>query len=113
MGLFIFWTLVFGACEIRTFLTTSRFADSHRVAIGLHATGFVSLCISLVKYFFNTLFCNCNCEPIIVYILLITIDTQSKINNAVIKANNRIFCSYLLSLNLRSNRRFRPWLNGS
>ena len=43
----------FGACEIRTFLT-SRFADSHRVAIGLYATGFVSLYISLAKYFFNT-----------------------------------------------------------
>ena len=67
-----------GACEIRTFLTTSRFADSYRVAIGLHATGFVSLHISLAKYFFNILFCNHNYLSIIVY-LLITIDTQSKL----------------------------------
>ena len=41
-----FFGLYLGACEIKTFLTTSRFADSHRVAIGLHRPGFVSLYIS-------------------------------------------------------------------
>ena len=76
LGLFAFWTLVL---ERVTFLTTSRFADSHRVAIGLHATGFVSLCISLAKYFFNILFCNHNYFSIIVYLLIAT-DTQSKLN---------------------------------
>ena len=52
---------------MRTFLTASRSADSHRVAIGLHETGFVSLYISLAKYFFNILFCNHNYLSIIVY----------------------------------------------
>ena len=67
-----------GACEIRTFLTTSRFADSRGVAIGLHATGFVSVYISLAKYFSSILFCNHNYLSILVYLLFAT-DTQSKL----------------------------------
>ena len=65
ISLWLYWTVVlhpscvtelrvvrildfcFGACEIRTFLTTSRFADSNRVAIALRATGCVSLYVKL------------------------------------------------------------------
>ena len=85
----------FGACEIRTFLTTGRFADSHRVAIGLHATGFVSLNISLAKYFLNILFCNHNYLSIIVYLLIAT-DTQSKLNCFFFKLVTSVFRSHLL-----------------
>ena len=39
--------LRFGAGEKKDILTTSRFADSHRVTIALHATGCVSLYVNL------------------------------------------------------------------
>ena len=45
----------FGAFEIRTLFKTGRFADSHSVAIALHATGCVSLYVNLsvTWYFFS------------------------------------------------------------
>ena len=78
------------------FLTTRYFADSHRIAAGLHATGCVSLCLkySLIKYFLSTLFCNHKYSSIVVY-LLITTDTQSKLN-VVLKVSNSVFRSHLL-----------------
>ena len=86
--------LSFGACEIRTFLTTSRFADSHRVAIGLHATAFVSLYICLAKYFCNILFHNY--LSIIVYFVNYYRYTL-KLNCCCFKSySNSVFRSHLL-----------------
>ena len=93
----------FRACQIRTVLTTSCFADSHRIAVGLHATGCVSkyLNLILIKYFLNILFCNRNYLSIIVYFLLITTDTQSNQILVVLKVSYSVFCSHVLKSETR------------